>query len=76
MQVQEKGASTMTPAQCRRMKMLLHDHYGHYKQLLNKTQSPREVDEYDRCVIHGSLTSLRVLIEACEAIMNEMDEKQ
>jgi hypothetical protein len=76
MQVQAKGAEAMTPSQCRRMKMLLHDHYGDYKQLLNKTHSPRTVDEFDRCVIHGSLTSLRVLVEACEAIMNEMEEQQ
>ena len=65
----------MTPSQCRRMKMLLHDHYGDYKQLLNKTQSPRTVDEYDRCVIQGSIASLRALVEACEAIMNEMEEQ-
>jgi hypothetical protein len=71
MQVQEKGAEAMTPAQCRRMKMLLHDYYGHYKQLLDKTQSPRTVDEFDRCVINGSLASLRMLVEACEAIMEE-----
>jgi hypothetical protein len=71
MQVQAKGAEAMTPFQCRRMKMLLHDYYGHYKQLLDKTQSPRTVDEYDRCVINGSLASLRALVEACEAIMDE-----
>ena len=61
----------MTPFQCRRMKMLLHDYYGHYKQLLDKTHSPRTVDEFDRCVINGSLASLRALVEACEAIMEE-----
>ena len=61
----------MTPFQCRRMKMLLHDYYGHYRQLLDKTQSPRTVDEFDRCVINGSLASLRALVEACEAIMDE-----
>jgi hypothetical protein len=65
----------MNASQCRRMKMLLHDHYGDYKQLLNKTHNPRTVDEFDRCVIHGSLTSLRMLVEACEAIMNEIEEQ-
>jgi hypothetical protein len=53
------------------MKMLLHDYYGHYKQLLNKTQSPRTVDEFDRSTIQGSIASLRALVEACEAIMDE-----
>ena len=61
----------MNAAQCRRMKLLLHDHYGDYKQLLNKTHCPREVDEFDRCVINGSIASLRALVEACEAIMEE-----
>ncbi len=61
----------MTPAQCRRMKMLLHDCYGHYKQLLNKTQSPREIDEFDRSTIQGSLASLRILLNQCEAILDE-----
>jgi hypothetical protein len=53
------------------MKMLLHDHYGDYKQLLNKTHSPRTVDEFDRSAIQGSIASLRALVEACEAIMEE-----
>ncbi len=60
----------MTPAQCRRMKMLLHDCYGHYKQLLNKTQSPREIDEFDRCVILDSMSKCKTdvwFLRLCKA---------
>lgn len=49
--------------------------YGHYRQILNKTQSGQPLDEIDLHILRESIKSVESAMQSCLAILEEIESK-
>jgi hypothetical protein len=49
--------------------------YGHYRQILNKTQSGQSLDELDIHILRESIKSVEHAMQSCLQILEEIEPK-
>jgi hypothetical protein len=65
----------MTPATTRNLHHRAVSAYGHYRQILNKTQSGQPLDELDLHILRESIKTVQSAMESCLAILEEIEPK-
>jgi hypothetical protein len=65
----------MTPATTRDLHHRAVSSYGHYRQILNKTQSGQPLDEMDLHILRESIKSVESAMESCLTILEEIEPK-
>jgi hypothetical protein len=49
--------------------------YGHYRQILNKTQSGQPLDEIDLHILRESIRTVESAMQSCLQILEEIEPK-
>ncbi|MEY2725807.1 MAG: hypothetical protein RLZZ458_1674 [Planctomycetota bacterium] len=49
--------------------------YGHYRQILNKTQSGQPLDELDLHILRESIRTVQSAMQSCLTILEEIEPK-
>jgi hypothetical protein len=65
----------MTPATTRNLHHRATSAYGHYRQILNKTQSGQSLDELDIHILRESIKTVQSAMESCLTILEEIEPK-
>ena len=65
----------MTPATTRNLHHRATSAYGHYRQILNKTQSGQQLDEIDLHILRESIKTVQSAMESCLTILEEIELK-
>ncbi len=65
----------MTPATTRNLHHRAASAYGHYRQILNKTQSGQSLDELDIHILRESIKTVQSAMESCLQILEEIEPK-
>jgi hypothetical protein len=66
----------MTPATTRNLHHRATSAYGHYRQILNKTQSSQPLDELDLHILRESIKSVETAMQSCLKMLEESDPQQ
>jgi hypothetical protein len=65
----------MTPATTRNLHHRALTAYGHYRQILNKTQSGQPLDELDLHILRESIKSVESAMQCCLQILEESESQ-
>ena len=65
----------MTPATTRDLYHRSVSAYGHYRQILNKTQSGQPLDEMDLHILRESIRTVQSAMESCLQILEESESQ-
>jgi hypothetical protein len=65
----------MTPATTRNLHHRATSAYGHYRQILNKTQSGHPLDELDIHILRESIRTVQTAMQSCLQILEEIEPK-
>ena len=65
----------MTPATTRNLHHRALTAYGHYRQILNKTQSGQPLDELDLHILRESIKTVESAMQSCLTILEEVESK-
>jgi hypothetical protein len=65
----------MTPATTRNLHHRATSAYGHYRQILNKTQSGQPLDELDLHILRESIKTVQTAMQSCLQILEEIEPK-
>jgi hypothetical protein len=65
----------MTPATTRNLHHRATSAYGHYRQILNKTQSGQPLDEMDLHILRESIKSVESAMQSCLKILEESESQ-
>ncbi len=66
----------MTPSTTRNLHHRAASAYGHYRQILNKTQSGQPLDEMDLHILRESIKSVESAMQSCLKMLEESDPQQ
>ena len=65
----------MTPKTTRDLYHRAVSAYGHYRQILNKTQSGHPLDELDLHILRESIKTVESAMQSCLTILEEIEPK-
>ncbi len=65
----------MTPATTRNLHHRALTAYGHYRQILNKTQSGQSLDELDIHILRESIRTVQTAMQSCLQILEESESQ-
>ena len=65
----------MTHATTRNLHHRAVSSYGHYRQILNKTQSGQLLDDLDLHILRESIKTVQSAMESCLTILEEIEPK-
>ena len=65
----------MTPATTRNLHHRAASAYGHYRQILNKTQSGQPLDELDLHILRESIRTVESAMQSCLQILEESESQ-
>jgi hypothetical protein len=65
----------MTPATTRNLYHRAVSAYGHYRQVLEKTQERHPLDEIDIHILRESIKTVQSAMESCLTILEEIEPK-
>jgi hypothetical protein len=65
----------MTPRTTRDLYHRATSAYGHYRGILNKTQSGQSLDELDIHILRESIKSVESAMQSCLTILEEIEPK-
>jgi hypothetical protein len=65
----------MTQATTRNLHHRATSAYGHYRQILNKTQSGQQLDELDIHILRESIKSVESAMQSCLQTLEEIEPK-